>query len=52
LFLGGAFVAFLKEAGVWHVDLSLLWCVVAVGVALAFWMEWRATRKAQPAPNA
>jgi len=52
LFLVGAFVAFLKEAGVWPFDLSFLWGVVAIGVALAFLMEWRATRKAQPAPNA
>ena len=43
LFVGGAIVAALTEAGVWHVRLGLLWTVIIVGVAAAFVAEWRAT---------
>ena len=44
LFLVGAVVAFLMEAGVWDVNEGALWGLVLVGVALAFLIEWRAVR--------
>jgi hypothetical protein len=45
LFLGGAIVALLTEAGVWHVEPSLLWAVVLIGVIGTFLMEWRTLRR-------
>ena len=44
LFVVGAIVAILAEAGIWHVDLSALWGVVLLGVGLAFLIEWRTVR--------
>jgi hypothetical protein len=41
LFLFGAVVALLVEAGIWRLDQDLVWAVVAIGVAAAFWIEWR-----------
>lgn len=41
LFLLGAFVALLMEAGMWNLDHSVFWSVVLIGVALAFFAEWR-----------
>lgn len=51
LFLGGAVVALLMEAGMWNVDQSVLWGVVVVGVAVAFVIEWRTVGR-QRAPSA
>ncbi len=42
LFLVAAIVAAFMEARVWAVHEDVLWGVVAVGVALAFLIEWRA----------
>ena len=42
LFLIGAVVAAMVEADVWTFDLSVLWGVVLLGVAIAFVIEWRA----------
>jgi hypothetical protein len=42
LFLVGAIVAMLAEAGVLHVEPSALWGIVLAGVGLAFLIEWRA----------
>jgi Na+/melibiose symporter-like transporter len=47
LFVGGAIVAALTEAGVWHVRPGLLWSVIIVGVAAALVAEWRATHAQQ-----
>jgi hypothetical protein len=41
LFLVGAVVALLIEAGIWTVDPDVLWGIVLTGVALAFLIEWR-----------
>lgn len=41
LFVVGAAVALLMEAGLWNVDPSVLWGVVLLGVCLAFLIEWR-----------
>jgi asparagine N-glycosylation enzyme membrane subunit Stt3 len=41
LFLLGAIAALVTEAGFWRVDRSALWCVVLIGVGLAFLIEWR-----------
>ena len=41
LFLLGALAAAPIEAGIWTVDLSVLWGIVLVGVGLAFTIEWR-----------
>src|ERR687891_1091081 len=41
LFLLGAVAAALIEAGIWTVDLSVVWGIVLVGVGLAFIIEWR-----------
>jgi len=41
LFLMGAVVALLIDAGIWPVDSDVLWGVVLIGVALAFFIEWR-----------
>lgn len=41
LFLIGAVVALLIEAGIWNVDPDVLWGIVLAGVALAFLIEWR-----------
>ena len=51
LFLGGAVVALLMEAGQWNVDQSVLWGVVVVGVVAAFLIEWRTVGR-QRAPSA
>jgi hypothetical protein len=50
LFVVGAAVALLMEAGIWSVDQSVLWGVVLVGVALAFLIEWRTVGR-ERAPN-
>ena len=42
VFLIAAAVAFLMEAEVWDVNEDALWGLVLVGVALAFFIEWRA----------
>jgi hypothetical protein len=42
LFLVGAIVAMLAEAGIWQVEQSLFWGIVLAGVGLAFLIEWRA----------
>jgi len=44
LFLVGAIVAMLAEAGIWGVDQAALWGVLLVGVSLAFLIEWRTVR--------
>jgi len=44
LFLVGAIVAMLAEAGIWGVDHAALWGVLLVGVSLAFLIEWRTVR--------
>jgi len=41
LFLIAAVVALLIEAEIWRVDPDVLWGVVLIGVALAFFIEWR-----------
>jgi len=41
LFLLGALAAAMIEAGIWTVDLSVVWGIVLVGVGLAFIIEWR-----------
>lgn len=41
VFLIAAAVAFLMEAEVWDVNEDALWGLVLVGVALAFFIEWR-----------
>jgi hypothetical protein len=41
VFLVSAFVTALSEAGVWHVNLTLLWSLVLVAVLFAFIVEWR-----------
>lgn len=41
LFVVGAIVAMLAEAGIWRVDQSALWGIVVVGVGMAFLIEWR-----------
>lgn len=41
LFLMSAVVALLIDAGIWPVDSDALWGVVLIGVALAFFIEWR-----------
>lgn len=51
LFLAGAVVALLMEAGMWDVDQSVLWGVVMVGVVAAFLIEWRTVGR-QRAPSA
>jgi hypothetical protein len=43
LFLVGAIVAGLTDAGIWHVPPGVLWGVVLMGVGAAFVAEWRAT---------
>jgi hypothetical protein len=45
LFLAGAIVAVLMEAGVWRVNEGVLWGIVLAGVALAFLIEWRVARR-------
>jgi hypothetical protein len=44
LFVVGAIVAMLAEAGIWGVDQAALWGVLLVGVSLAFLIEWRTVR--------
>lgn len=41
LFLIAAAVAASMEAGFWNGNMTLLWTVVALGVGLAFVVEWR-----------
>ena len=41
LFLIAAAIAASIEAGFWSGNMTLLWAVVAIGVALAFVVEWR-----------
>jgi hypothetical protein len=45
LFLIAAVVALLIEADIWRVDLDVLWSVVLIGVALAFFFEWWTVRR-------
>ena len=52
LFVVGAIVALLMEAGIWNVDQAVLWGVVLVGVALAFLIEWRTIGRQGRASNA
>ena len=52
LFLIGAIVAFLMEAGVWRVNQSVLWGVVLIGVAIAFLIEWLTVGRQGRASNA
>ena len=40
LFLVGAVAAALIEGGVWTFDLSVIWTVVLIGVAVACAIEW------------
>ncbi len=40
-FLVAAIVAALEEAGIWSVDIVVLWGVVLAGVGIAFFVEWR-----------
>jgi hypothetical protein len=41
LFLLGAAVAGLIEAGVWRFDRAVVWGLILVGVGIAFVIEWR-----------
>ena len=41
LFLVAAIVAALVEGGVWMFELSAVWGIVLLGVAIAFLIEWR-----------
>ncbi|MGH9409756.1 MAG: hypothetical protein ACRD1V_09915, partial [Vicinamibacterales bacterium] len=43
LFLAGAIVAALTDAGIWHIPSSVLWGAVAMGVGAAYVAEWRGT---------
>jgi hypothetical protein len=52
LFLAGAIVALLGEAGIWHVESSLLWAVVLIGVIVSFLVEWRTPRRQVHPTNA
>ncbi|HXH25488.1 MAG TPA: hypothetical protein VNI78_09585 [Vicinamibacterales bacterium] len=45
LFLMGALAAALIEAGIWTLDLAVVWGTVLVGIALAFLIEWRTVGK-------
>jgi hypothetical protein len=47
-----AVIAALGEAGKWHVDFSVLWAVVLVGVAIAFVIEWRTVGRSKPMSHA
>jgi len=41
LFLVGALLALMIEAGIWSLDESVLWTAILIAVALAFFAEWR-----------
>jgi hypothetical protein len=41
LFVVGAIAAASIEAGVWQLDMSIVWGAVLLGVAIGFAMEWR-----------
>ena len=41
LFLVAAIGAALVEGGMWNANMSVLWTVVVIGVAVAFGLEWR-----------
>lgn len=51
LFVAGAIVALLMEAGIWHVNQAVLWGIVLAGVVLAFLIEWRTVGRQQPQPR-
>ena len=42
LFLVGAAAAAFIEAGAWPVSMSVIWGLMVAGVAIAFFLEWRA----------
>jgi hypothetical protein len=42
LFVIGAIVAALIEAGAWQFDMRIVWGAVLLGVGVAFAIEWRA----------
>jgi hypothetical protein len=52
LFLAGAIVAVLMDAGIWDVDHGVLWGVVLSGVAIAFFIEWRTVGRQRRGSNA
>lgn len=52
LFLAGAAVAFLIEAGGWTLNQSALWGVMLVGIGSAFLVEWRLAGGQSRASNA
>ena len=41
LFLVAAAVAALVESGLWSANLDIIWGVVLIGIAIAFFVEWR-----------
>jgi hypothetical protein len=41
LFVLAAVAAALIEAGIWQVDMAILWGVVLLGTGVAFLIEWR-----------
>jgi hypothetical protein len=47
LFAVAALAAALIEGGAWHVDMTVVWGVVLVGVGIAFLIEWRTVGQAQ-----
>lgn len=51
LFGAGAIVMLFAEAGLWNVDETMLWGVVAIGVAIAFLTEWFTLGRRQHTPH-
>lgn len=47
LFVLAAAVVGLTEAGVWRVDISMVWTVTLIGFGIAVILEWRTTRPAR-----
>jgi hypothetical protein len=47
LFAGAALAAALIEGGAWHVEMTVVWGVVLVGVGIAFLIERRTVGQAQ-----
>ena len=41
----GAVAAALIEAGVWRMDMAIVWGVVLLGAGVAFAIEWRTVRR-------
>ena len=47
IFALAALVAALDEAGIWRVDMGLLWGAVLLAIGIAFGVEWRTFRQAR-----